>query len=176
MARTAPHVVYLDTSILTAWLKDEDRPNDQMLGVYECFERIRKWEIQAIVSSLCYAEIDVAQYPPDRQTEFYRLLSERNPQEVSIDTRVCRLAGKLRWFYRDRSMKLETPDALHLAAAIHYEAVEFYVFDDGVEKKRTSLIDLSGTVGGHALAILKPPVTRPRLDFRRKPSADKPGE
>lgn len=155
--------VYLDTSILTAWLKDEVRSGNQMAGVYECFERMQKWEIQAIVSSLYLTEIDVEQYSAEKQAEFFRLFSERNPYEVGIDSRVCKLAGELRWHFRKVGKRLETPDALHLAAAIQHEASEFYVFDDGVENKRMSLLDLSGNLMGHSLAIRKPPVLRPRL-------------
>jgi len=165
-------IVYLDSSILTAWLKNEERPGDEMDGVYECFERIQKWEIQAIVSSLYLAEIDVEQYSRERQVEFFRLFSERNPYEVGIDSRVCKLAGEIRWHFRKQGKRIETPDALHLAAAIHHDATEFYVFDDGVEGKRISLLDLSGDLVGHSLAIRKPPVIRPRLNLGKKRSGE----
>jgi predicted nucleic acid-binding protein len=163
MISTPELVVYLDTSILIAWLKDEKRPGDEMDGVYECFERIQKGEIRAIVSSLYHAEIDIERYPTEKQRDFYRLLAGQNPLEVGIETRVCQLAGEVRRFCQERSKKLGMADALHLAAAIHHRASEFYVFDDAVENRRTDLVELSGSIAGRSLVIRKPPVSRPRL-------------
>ena len=168
MADRPSLIVYLDTSILLAWLGDEERDGDEMAGVYECFDRIRKGEIQAIVSSLFRTEIDIDQFDAEKRADFFSLLSERNPLEVTLENRVCKLAGEIRWHFRKDGKRIETPDALHLAAAIHHDASEFYVFDRGVEGKRASLLDLSGELCGHSLSILHPPVLRPQFDFRKK--------
>jgi hypothetical protein len=165
--------VYLDSSILISWLKDEERPDGEMDGVRECLERMAKGEIQAIVSSLIRTEIDIARYGAEKQAEFWRMLAGRNPLETSMDMRICDLAGQLRWFYLREDKKdgrgvLETPDALHLATAIHNEASEFYVFDDGVEKKGRSLLDLSGTIMGYSLVVRKPPSIAPKLGLQGK--------
>jgi len=168
--------VYLDSSIFLAWLKDENRPNNEMDGVYECFERMRKGEIQAIVSALIHTEVEVSRYSTERQAEFYKLFTMENPLQVEPTLRVCEVAGELRWFYlaeheKTGQAKLETPDAIHLATAICHDAHEFYAFDKKVENKRLSVLDLSGSVGGrYSLVIRKPPVTTPLLDLKKKGS------
>jgi len=165
-------IVYLDTSIFLAWLKDEERPDYEMEGVYECFERTKKDEIKAIVSSIILTEVDIGRYPADKQAEYYELFSMRNPEVTAADSRVCKLAGELRSFFlKERKKsgcgKLETADAIHLATAIHYEAHEFYAFDDKLENMRTRMLALSGTIAGYgSLVIRKPPATTPRLPLK----------
>jgi predicted nucleic acid-binding protein len=173
MKASQPLRVYLDSSILISWLKDEERPDNEMDGVRECLDRMQKGEIQAVVSSLIRTEIDIQRYEAGKQAEFWRMLAGRNPLEVSIDMRICDVAGQLRWFYvrkdkEDGCGTLETPDALHLATAIHNEVSEFYVFDHGVEKKGRSLLNLSGEIMGYSLVVRKPPCTTPRLVLKGK--------
>jgi len=174
MAKTStPLKVYLDTSVFLAWLKDENRPSNEMDGVHECFEKILNGEIQAIVSSLIRSETDMEQFAPQKQAEFWRLISTRNPLEVGAELRVFDLAGELRWFFlrqhhANGTSKLSVPDAIHLATAIQNEVHSFYAFDKKVERKFIDVLNLTRERNGHSLVICKPPVTRPRLPERTK--------
>lgn len=80
----------------------------------------------------------------EKQRAFWELLATRSLQEVAIETRIGQLSGDLREYYRkqhetDGGGKLSTPDAQHLAAAIHYEADVFYTFDGGKKNARSLL-------------------------------------
>ena len=67
-----------------------------------------------------------------------------------MDTKIASIAHDIRNHYvTTGGSKLQTPDAIHLAAAILHRADEFHTFDG-------TLISLSGNVAGHRLTICKP--------------------
>lgn len=167
---------YLDSSVLIAWLTDEKRPEGEMEGVYDCFERIENGKAIGVISSATWSEIVLDDQPPDKARQFRLLVSGRRIQEVAIDTRVGTMSGQLRQHYAEKDKedgggKLTTADAQHLAAAIHYQLDAFYTFDTGRKPNREdggrsrSLLSLSGNVAGHDLTVCKPPCVEPKLDF-----------
>jgi len=167
---------YLDSSVLIAWLTDETRPDNEMQGVYECFERIEKGDAIGVVASVIWSELILDNYDAEKVERFKTLLSGRRVQEVGVDTRIGRLSGELRRYYiekheQDNQGRLTSLDSLHLATAIHYQLDAFYTFDDGKKPNREdggksrsrSLLSLSGKVGGHDLTVCKPPYTHMKL-------------
>jgi hypothetical protein len=69
---------------------------------------------------------------------------------------------------------LLTPDAIHLATAIHYNADEFHTFDGSKPRTprdkrytRSGLLLLDGNVAGHGLTVCKP--TADQYELRLKP-------
>lgn len=153
--------IYLDTSIITAWLKNEIRPNQEMEGVEYCIERIMNNEIKAITSVNTIGEILPGQIPAGAYDLFLRTISKRrNFDLIGIDMRVSTLAQEIRDYYRSLNRRIELPDAYHLATAIHYSVDAFYTFDED------DLLPLNGNVAGHAFIICKPPLPRQgRLTF-----------
>jgi hypothetical protein len=92
----------------------------------------------------------------------------RRVSRQAMDIRVAELAHDLRNHYAELGGRmLSTPDAIHLATAIHYRADEFHTFDSGSSTKSLGLIPLSGNVGGHKLIICKPTAKSPQLDLRK---------
>ena len=83
---------------------------------------------------------------------------------VATDRRIATLASELRNYYQlqkvvDGLPALSSPDATHLATAIHFEVSEFQTFDARDEpKKRRGLLPLNGNVAGHNLLIRMPPI------------------
>ena len=68
-------------------------------------------------------------------------------------------AHEIRDYYKSKGRVMETPDSIHLASAILYEAEVFYTFDGEGKKKRPTrakLLSLSGDVAGHDLTIRRP--------------------
>lgn len=101
---------------------------------------------------------------------YTNLLTRRNVITLDNDLRVAELAGKIREYYAQRKRidgldGITTPDAIHLATAIHYSADVFYTFDDGKKagSKGRSLLSLNGNVAGHELHIKKPIAKQYRL-------------
>jgi predicted nucleic acid-binding protein len=160
-------LVYWDSSVFIAWLKDEQRPAGEMDGVAESVEAVESGSVLLVTSVLTRTEVFEADLPAEVRDLYSALLKRRNVQLADVDLRITTLSRKLREFYRRQSAQdgkagLTTPDAIHLATAIHLKVDEFYTFDDG-KKGGRSLLSLDGNVAGHPLAIMKPPVTQYRL-------------
>lgn len=177
MQRADRPKLFLDTSVLVAWLGDEQRPRNEMDGVSECFSRIERGEAIGVVSSAIWTELILDKQEVSKVQRLHMLLSGRRAQEVSIDKRVGRLSGEprqhcIRQDEIDHLGTLTSVDAQHLAAAIHYNVGAFYTFDEGKKPNREdggrsrSLLSISGDVAGYPMTICKPPVTAYRLDLR----------
>ena len=91
--------------------------------------------------------------------------------EMSIDGRIMDLASEIRTFQRASKKKdilknIRTPDAIHLATAIQYDATEFHTFDGArYGSNPGGLLTLDGNVGGHRLKICVPQASQLRLNF-----------
>ncbi len=92
--------------------------------------------------------------------------------QLGMDTKIAGLAHDLRDYYAANAAAhsgkiLSTPDAIHLATAIHYRVDEFHTFDNDGDAKHLGLLPLSGNVGGHRLKICKPEAKNPQLDLKK---------
>ena len=162
MAGTSSPFYYWDTCLFLAWLKDEERRTGEMDGVRDIIQRMKRRDARVMTSVLTSVEVLAARIPVGIDSPFKGLL--KRVSQVSMDIRVASLAHDLRNHYAMAGRSLKTPDAIHLATAIHYRVDEFHTFDD-------QLISLSGNVGGHKLAVCKPVTIAPQLDLRKpKPS------
>lgn len=158
-------VIYWDSCIFIAWIMDEQRPNGEMSGIYECVQEVEARRTRLITSVMTRTEVFEANLPPDVKERYARLLNRRNVLVLDQDLRVSVIARGIREYYQDaedRLPGLSTPDAVHLATAIHYKADAFYTFDDGKRGSR-SLLSLNGNVAGHSLMICKPRFTQYRF-------------
>jgi predicted nucleic acid-binding protein len=160
-------LVYWDSCIFIAWLKDENRPNGEMAGVYECVQHVEARRARLITSVMTRTEVFEAELSVETRERYAQLLKRRNVQMLDQDLRVSNLAREVREYYRQRGLEdglpgLTAADAVHLATAIHYKADAFYTFDDG-KKGGRSLLSLNGNVAGHPLLICKPEFTQYRL-------------
>lgn len=169
MAGDSP-IYYWDTCLFLAWLNDEDRKSGEMDGVREVIARHRRREVKIITSTLTQVEVLQSKIPVGVGDSFIGLL--RRVTRVGLDTKIAGLAHDLRDHYASKAADndgktLSTPDAIHLATAIHLRANEFHTFDSGGSGKSLGLIPLSGDVGGHRLTICKPEARNPTLDLRR---------
>jgi predicted nucleic acid-binding protein len=151
--------IYWDACIFIAWLKNEVRPPGEMDGIVECVEAVERNEIRLITSVQTRTEVFEANLSDQVKTMYADLLKRRNVQLIDNDLRVSDLARQIREYYaelshRDGQPGITTPDAVHLATAIHYKADAFYTFDKG-DRKARSLLSLDGNVAGHPLKIWK---------------------
>jgi len=157
-------ILYWDTSVLLAWIKDETRPNREMDGVNDIAEAIHKNHYILLTSVITDTEILESTLTEEAKAKFHGLFKRRNCQMVNTDHRITRLSSDIRDYYHQQKAidglpDLSTPDAIHLGTAIHYKAKELHTFDERNDpKKRRALIPLSGNVAGHNLMICKPPI------------------
>ena len=138
-----------------------------MEGVRDVAMGVHKNHCTLLTSTITETEVLASMLSPEARAKFRELFMRRNCQMVSADHRITRLSSELRDHYQiqkaiDGLPSLSTPDAIHLATAIHYKASEFHTFDERDDpKKRRALIPLNGNVAGHALVVCKPPVPEP---------------
>jgi predicted nucleic acid-binding protein len=148
-------IIYLDTSVITAWIKNENRKNNEMDGVEFCFDRIINGNIKVVTSALTIPEILAGKFPAGKVDDFERtILKRRNFETISVDIKIARLAQQIRDYYSQRNKNIKTADATHLATAIYYEVNALYTFDGD------DLLPLSGNVAGYNLLICKPPLPK----------------
>lgn len=162
---------YWDTCLFLAWLNDEQRGPGEMDGVREIIDRHRRREVKLVSSGLTQVEMLESKIPVGIDTAFTNLL-KRMPR-LSMDIKIAQLAHDLRDHYAREAVNtggktLSTPDAIHLATAIHYRVDEFHTFDEQGSSRSLGLIPLSGNVGGHKLIICKPEARNPQLDLRKQ--------
>jgi len=159
--------LYWDSCIFIAWLKDETRPTGEMDGVYECVTEVEAGRTRIITSVITRTEVFETDLDQSIRDKYSQLLNRRNCLLLDNDLRVSNLAREIREYYKnqhqfDNLPGLETPDAVHLATAIHYKADAFWTFDDGQLGGR-SILSLNGNVAGYPLVISKPVATQFRL-------------
>ena len=167
-----PPIVYWDTSVFLAWLKDEKRPGGQMAGLVSVANEIEKGKLHLITSVTTMVEILFKRSGEGVANKFNDLFKRSNVDAINIDERIATRAGEIREYYielskRDGKPVLGFADVLHLATAVVRKATVLHTFDDGGKGER-GLLELSRNVAGHPLAIEKPHTQQNVLDFRQE--------
>ena len=169
---------YWDTAPLIAWFTDEKRKKSEMDGLADVIEMVDRNDAVLMISVLWRAEVvDLDLSKPKRQ-RIEEEIDGRSFIELSIDGRILDLASEIRRYHKSSKKagtlkNIRTPDAIHLATAIHYDATEFHTFDgERPGKNPAGLISLSGNVAGHKLKICAPQASQLRLDFPNSNEVD----
>lgn len=162
MSGNTTRTYYWDACVFFAWVKDEQRPENEMQGVREHIELLKKNEIRIFTSALTLCEVRSGRLSDQQMDIFERVLQRRNLGLVDVDRRIARRAAELKNYYGARrgdfgDKTLSTPDAIHLATAIIYSADAFHTFDGSNRKKTLGLLPLDANVGGYPLRICRPP-------------------
>jgi predicted nucleic acid-binding protein len=148
--------IYLDTSVIIAWLKNESLPNNEMEGVEYCMDRIMKGEIKAITASITRTEILEGKFPTGTVDNFLNYFSRRRSFEwIAVGNRISDIAHDIRDYLSSINKKLAVPDATHLATAIYESVDALYTFD------KDHLLPLDGVdIAGYRMKICKPPLPK----------------
>ena len=165
--------VYWDTCVFLAWIKGESRedPQDEA-GILQCVDEAKTGGVLILTSDITRIEaLDCCFESEEQRQTFADFLKRPEVECRPVDNRVAALAHDIRDYYQMRvaengGRRLRTPDAIHLATAIHYDASEMHTFDDGKsDRKSLSLLGLTGNVAGHALSICKPRAAQLRMNL-----------
>jgi predicted nucleic acid-binding protein len=143
---------YWDSCAFILWL---DEKGDQLVvdGLAQVVKEVESGQADLFTSALTKSEVLRGKMSPEQRDRFNRLFQRRNMVAVDITSRVLALSEEIREWNR----KISTPDAIHLATAILYEADEFHTTDGGGKRKRGGdLLPLNGNVAGHKLKICIP--------------------
>lgn len=150
---------YWDTCIFYAWLKDEKLEPGEMEGINYIIEENKNDKNLIITSAITICEILQGKIPFEKEEQFQKSLMRRNIIVVGVDIRICEEARRIRDYYyqnNPHSKTVGTPDAIHLATAIHHNVTEFDTFDARHNRGSLGLLSLNGNVAGHNLLIRKP--------------------
>jgi predicted nucleic acid-binding protein len=163
---------YWDTAPLIAWIADEKRADpSEMDGLAEVIEMVERGAAVLMTSVLWRAEVLELKLSRSQRRRLEESFDGRSFIELSIDGRVLDLASEIRGFHKiskkkDTLKNIRTPDAIHLATAIQYDATEFHTFDGARSGKNPGgLISLNGNVANHRLKICTPHANQLRLAF-----------
>ena len=153
-------IYYWDACVFIDWLMSSksSRTSEEMNGISSVAQLIDKNQAILVASSIVRIEILACTLYEETQEKLTQLFMRKNFQEIAVDKRIASLAHDIRNFYqqeKQNAINIKTPDAIHLATAIHYQVNQFHTFDG---KRKRGLLRLSGNVAGHNLKICKPQV------------------
>lgn len=151
--------VYWDSCIFTAWIKNEKREPGEMEGVETIARLVNDRHIYLMTSTITRVEVLASSMNEEQERIFSKFFRSDSLSLIAPDIRVVTLASELRDFFiksPDYDKTLGTPDAIHLASAIIYQATEFHTFDKKGRGKTLGLLPLSGKVANYPLKICKP--------------------
>lgn len=159
-------LLYWDSCVLIAFLQDEKRDKNEMAGIDEMVRAIDKGSAILMTSVLSRIEVLECKLTESQKAKFGQMLNKRSIQSIAVTMRVVERASEIRNYYAKTGQTVSTPDAIHLATAMLYEAEGFYTFDGAGAKKKSrsalSLVPLNGNVAGYKLKI-QPPLGTPSL-------------
>jgi predicted nucleic acid-binding protein len=163
-------IVYVDACVFIAMLTGEQRQGDESAQVAGFAKELEVREVIAVTSTITRTEILDCTLTTQQRGVMERLIRPPKVQVKDVSTPITEIAHEIRSFYQQLKLDgktelptVETPDALHLATAIHYSCPTFFTFDekdktgkDGGKAKR-GLIPLSPVIAGkYPLVICKP--------------------
>src|SRR5579883_2118987 len=122
-------IVSWDTCVFLAWIKNEARPNNEMAGIQAIAKQIEANKVTLITSALTKAEIYQSRLTKAQRDKYQKFLRRSNVYVLPLDDKLGDLVSEIRDHYESTDFELLTPDAIHLATAIHYEADHFQTFD-----------------------------------------------
>jgi predicted nucleic acid-binding protein len=162
-------LIYWDTCIFLAWLKDETRAEGEMAGVYAVAVEVFEKKVDLVTSAVSETEIEQARLSQDAKEKWKKVFDLSNVEVVPLSAEMGRRAGELRAFYRnlgDGRPGLCQNDAYHLATAIVLDVTAFHTFDETDKKSCRGLLTLNGNVAGFPLVIRKPSTEQGNLDLQ----------
>jgi predicted nucleic acid-binding protein len=133
----------------------------------EIVREVEAGQADLFTSAIIKTEILEGKMTDAQRALFSKLFQRRNVIQVDVTTRVLDLSNHI----RNWNPKISSPDAIHLATAILYEADEFHTTDGGGKRRKRAgdLLPLDGNVAGHPLRICTPRAKQPSLRFGLTP-------
>lgn len=166
------NLIYWDACIFVYHFSGRAPDRQIAEGIAERVREVEQGAAHILTSTLTRVELLDCSLTPRQQTALNQLFDTRHAQLAIVDQRVADLAHEIRDFHRREGYAVSTPDAIHLATAVHYGA-QVFLTTDGHRgtKKRGGLLALDRRVGGHhPLRVEVPSAKAPRLPLE----SDKP--
>ena len=159
---------YWDSCVILAYLKNEvDKHGESIPHIRKILSDNRAKKNQIIGCQIVRTEVFEYKLSSKAEESFRGFYSYGKNQIWDVDGRIAMLAREIREHYsrhpiilttakgKENRRGIKTPDAIHLATAIHNKCDVFHTLDDGGQDG-FSLLLLDGNVAGHDLKISKP--------------------
>jgi predicted nucleic acid-binding protein len=165
MAKTGKKIYYWDTATFLAWLDGgKGHPIEVISGLDEVAKEVNENRAVLCTSVITNTEVLEGKLTSEQIARLQNVFKRRNVVQISVDARISQRASAIRNYYNNRGVKLSTPDSIHLATAIIYQADEFHTLDgDGKRQRTNDLLRLNGDVAGYPLHIRVPVAIQPSL-------------
>ncbi len=143
--------IYWDANIFLAWLQDEQQWGTVIMGgIEDTVRKVHNNEIVLFTSFMTQTEVFESKMSQKAKGLWENVFKRKNVKMISGDQRVGALSSFIRDYYNRKSIKIKSPDAIHLATAIIYGADEFHTLDGaGPTKKASDLLRLGAKIAGH---------------------------
>jgi predicted nucleic acid-binding protein len=153
---------YWDACIFLHWLSDPQKDQAVVDGIEDIVVSAERGTATIFTSTITRIEVLRARLDQHAADKFAELFP-RAVEWASVDPGVAQLAHDIRNFYHAPNHKdMSTPDCIHLATAIIYEASEMHTLDGSGRHTRHGLVPLSGKVmGGRYPIVIKKPLRVP---------------
>jgi hypothetical protein len=166
--RAGKKVVYWDTSVFFAWLKDEPWDAEIVEGIEATVRQVHNNQIILITSVVTDTEVLRSRMSAEALAKWEGVFRRRNVKMIAQDLRVGRKGSQIRDCFYQIDIKIKTPDAIHLATAILYEADVLQTLDGaGPTKKPSDMIRLDGHACVDGLKIVTPATTNKQMSLLR---------
>ncbi|MGR3311228.1 MAG: type II toxin-antitoxin system VapC family toxin [Candidatus Brocadiales bacterium] len=152
---------YWDANVFIAHIKDEKSPlrsQGETSGLREIVNEIDEDKANLVSSVIVNTEILPGDLTKEQKERYNSIFKRPNIVLINVHTNVANKASEIRDYYRQRTVSILTPDAIHLATALLIDVDIFHTFDD-------KLLNLDGNVMGENLKIRKPASQQKILGF-----------
>lgn len=150
-------VIYWDSCIFIAWLKDEKRPDPKdMDGVTFLVEEWDAGRLGIVTSTITRVEVLDSYLTKEQRSAFEACLRRSTMSVDGVTSTIAQIAHDIRDAYEEP--RVATPDAIHLATAIAAGCDRFFTFDGQASKRRgaRTILPLGPTIAGRNLQTLVP--------------------
>jgi len=124
--------VYFDASVFIAWLVNEARKwgSEAITAIGRMLKTSENGDLVVVTSII--TRIEVLDYFLDEEgrQSFKDLYVKQNLQFWDVDLRIAEKAHEIRTYTKEKTgTAMHTPDAIHLATALHTDCNQLYTFD-----------------------------------------------
>lgn len=134
-------ICYLDTSVFIAWLKNEDHGDGVQERIEEILDGATKGQIKIVTSVITRVEMMRTFFTKEQQQHFDALLlGSKSAYYADVNPKIAELAETIRSDSKNKHDKTpSTPDAIHVATAIHLKCDVLYTLDQGGKDNKRGL-------------------------------------
>lgn len=147
-----------DACVFISVLTGIGRTDDDLKNLRALAALVDSGDVRICTPTITIIEVLACQMTPEQEGLFQDFLNRSNVEVVSVSRKIAEKAREIRNCYHQNNLEIAVPDSIHLATAIHYEAIALHTYDGcGKRRRKTDLLALDiPLIGKYNLKICKP--------------------